>query len=76
MAKALSEIRDDIQELELKQKRELLGLLVTELESSGNQDFEEVWLIEAQRRFQQLKDGEVQGIPANQVFAKLNQQIG
>lgn len=76
MVKAISEIRAEIQELEPLEKRELLGLLVAELEDSDNGDVDEVWLIEAQRRFQELKDGSVQGIPASQVFAKLERRLG
>ncbi|NBB81008.1 MAG: addiction module protein [Verrucomicrobia bacterium] len=76
MAKAISEIRAEIQELEPLQKRELLGLLVAELEDSENGEVDEVWLLEAQRRFQELKDGSVQGIPASQMFAKLERRIG
>lgn len=76
MAKAISEIRAEIQKLEPLQKRELLGLLVAELEDSENGNLDEVWLKEAQRRFQDLKDGSVQGIPASQVFAKLERRIG
>jgi len=76
MAKAISEIRAEIQELEPLQKRELLGLLVAELEDSENGEVDEVWLLEAQRRFQELKDGSVQGIPSSQVFAKLERRIG
>ncbi len=72
MTKAISEIRAEIQELEPLQKRELLGLLVAELEDSENGEVDEVWLLEAQRRFQELKDGSVQG----QVFAKLERRIG
>lgn len=76
MVKAISEIRAEIQELEPLEKRELLGLLVAELEDSDNGDVDEVWLIEAQRRFQELKDGSVQGIPASQVLAKLERRLG
>jgi len=76
MAKAISQIRAEIKELEPLQKRELLGLLVAELEDSENAEVDEFWLLEAQRRFQELKDGSVQGIPASQVFAKLERRIG
>ena len=72
MAKALSEI----QKLGPLQKRELLGFLVTALEDSANGELDAVWLKEAQRRFQELKDGSVQGIPASQVFAKLERRLG
>jgi len=76
MAKEISEIQADIQQLEALQKRELLGLLVADLEDSSNGGLDEVWLKEAQRRFQELKDGSVQGIPASRVFAKLERRLG
>ncbi|BAU57810.1 hypothetical protein HH1059_11160 [Halorhodospira halochloris] len=76
MAKAISEIKAEIQELELLQKRELLGLLVADLEESEGGELDEIWLKEAQRRFQELKDGSVTGVPASQVFAKLERRLG
>lgn len=76
MAKAISEIKAEIEELEPLQKRELLGLLVADLEDSEGGEFDSIWLKEAQRRFQELKDGSAQGIPANQVFANLEHRIG
>jgi hypothetical protein len=76
MAKAISEIKAEIQGLEPLQKRELLGLLVAELEDSESGELDEIWLKEAQRRFQELKDGSAQGIPASQVFAKLERRLG
>ena len=76
MAKEISEIQADIQQLEALEKRELLGLLVADLEDSSNGELDEVWLKEAQRRFQELKDGSVEGIPASQVFAKLERRLG
>ena len=76
MAKAVSEINAEIQELEPLQKRELLGLLVADLDDFEGGGFDAIWLKEAQRRFQELKDGSVQGIPASQVFANLERRIG
>lgn len=76
MAKAIFEIQAEIQQLEPLQKRELLGLLVAELEESENEDLDEIWLKEAQRRFQELKDGSAEAIPASQVFAKLERRLG
>jgi len=76
MAKAISEIKAEIQELEPIQKRELLGLLVADLENSESGEFDEIWLKEAQRRFQEMKGGSVKGVPASQVFAKLERRLG
>ena len=76
MAKAISDIQSEIQELEPFQKRELLGFLVAELEGSENECLDELWLKEAQRRFEELKAGSAESIPASQVFLKLERRLG
>lgn len=76
MAKAISDIESEIQELEPFQKRELLGFLVAELEGSENGCLDELWLKEAQRRFEELKAGSAESIPASQVFLKLERRLG
>jgi len=76
MARALSEMKAEIQELEPLQKRELLGFLVADLEDSEGGEFDSIWLKEAQRRFQELKDGSAQGVPASRVFANLERRLG
>jgi len=76
MAKAISELQAEIQKLEPLQKCELLGRLVAELEGSQSSGLDEIWLKEAQRRFEDLKDGSAKGVPAGQVFAKLEERLG
>jgi hypothetical protein len=76
MAKATSEVQANTQELESHKKRELLGLLVADLEDSSNGELDKNWRKEAQRRFQELKDGYAHGIPVNHVFAKLERRLG
>lgn len=76
MAKEISEIQAEIQELKPLQKRELLGILVAELDGSENGNLDEIWLTEAQRRFLEVKEGAVEGIPVSEVFAKLESRLG
>jgi putative addiction module component (TIGR02574 family) len=35
------------------------------------EEIEKLWIAEAERRYQELRDGIVQGIPAREVFAEL-----
>jgi hypothetical protein len=35
------------------------------------EEIEKLWIAEAERRFQELRKGVVQGIPAREVFAEL-----
>jgi hypothetical protein len=48
---------------------ELLASLEENVESP--EEIEKLWLAEAERRFQELRDRVVQGIPAREVFAQL-----
>jgi hypothetical protein len=47
----------------------LLASLEETAESA--EEIERLWIVEAERRFQELRGGVVQGIPARQVFAEL-----
>jgi hypothetical protein len=47
--------------------RKTLGTLSRE----SPEEIEKHWIAEADRRFQELRDGVVQGIPAQEVFAVL-----
>lgn len=75
MAKSVTEIQKEIQELGPIEKRELLGLLVEDLNHSEDGSLDQVWLHEAQNRFKELKQGNVEGIPASQVFAKVESRL-
>ena len=76
MARSLSEIRADISSLKPTEKRELLGVLLAELEHAGEEDVEEAWLLEAQRRLADLRTGAVKGVPGPQVFERLWKNLG
>jgi putative addiction module component (TIGR02574 family) len=47
----------------------LLASLEETVESP--EEIDKLWIAEADRRFRELRDGVVQGIPAQQVFAEL-----
>jgi hypothetical protein len=38
------------------------------------EEIEKLWIAEAERRFQELHDGLVQGIPTREVFAELRKK--
>ena len=38
-------------------------------------DYTDLWIEEAERRYQELKQGKVKGIPANQVFKDARNQL-
>jgi len=77
MAHSLADIEDDALRLPPEDRARLAVDLLASLEETVESpaEIEKLWLIEAQRRFHELRDGVVQGIPAQEVFARLRAKL-
>jgi putative addiction module component (TIGR02574 family) len=73
MAHSLPEIETEALRLSPEDRARLAVRLLSSLEETAEspEEIEKLWIIEAERRFQELRDGAVQGIPAREVFAEL-----
>jgi putative addiction module component (TIGR02574 family) len=72
MAHSLPEIEKDALRLSAEDRARLAVRLLSSLEGAAEspEEVEKLWIAEAERRFQELRDGVVQGIPAQEVFAE------
>ncbi len=68
MARKVEEIERDIQALSDDERIHLLRDLVADLDGNPDQGVEKAWMEEAQRRFQELQQGVVKAVPAEEVF--------
>lgn len=77
MAHSLAEIENDALRLPPEDRARLAVDLLASLEGSveSPEEIEKLWLAEAERRFRELRDGVVQGIPAQEVFAQLRAKL-
>lgn len=73
MAHSLTEVEDQALRLPPEDRARLAVHLLASLEESveSAEEIEKLWIAEAERRFQELRGGVVQGIPAREVFAEL-----
>lgn len=76
MARAVTEIYAEIQKLSDSDKEELLRALMAELDAPLDADVEKAWLNEAQKRYRELAEGRVQGVPGHLVFERLRARLG
>jgi hypothetical protein len=76
MARAIADIQKEIQSLSNEEKGELLRTLVAELDAPADPNVEKLWLEAAQRRYRELVEGKVQGIPGRLVFERLRSRLG
>lgn len=75
MGRAISEIYREIQELSDSEKQELLRALVAELDAPADSEVEKAWLEEAGRRYRELLEGKVKGVPGPLVFERLRSRL-
>jgi len=73
MPQSLPEIEKDALQLSAEDRARLAVRLLSSLEETTEspEQIEKLWIAEAERRFQELRDGVVQGIPTQEVFAEL-----
>lgn len=73
MAHSLPDVEKDALRLSAEDRARLAVRLLSSLEETAEspEDIEQLWIAEAERRFQQLRDAVVQGLPAREVFAEL-----
>jgi putative addiction module component (TIGR02574 family) len=70
---------DDIQRqaraLPVKEKAALARLLIEELDTAGNADAEQIWIDEAQRRYDAYQKGELEALPGDDVMNRARNRI-
>ena len=76
MAHSLAEIENNALRLPPEDRARLAMRFLSSLEETTEspEEIEKLWIAEVERRFQELRDGVVQGIPAQKVFAELRAQ--
>ena len=75
VARNFAGIQRDMAELSPEQRAKLALALVESLEPEDEGDVAEAWRVEAERRYEQFKRGEVQAIPGDEVFARLRSRL-
>jgi hypothetical protein len=75
MARPIEDIERDIRALSGEEKRELLRALIAELDTPADPDVEKAWLEASQRRYRELVEGKVKGVPGALVFERLRSRL-
>lgn len=60
----------DAMKLPVRDRVRLAQQLISSLDEQTDADVEELWFAEAERRLEELRSGKVQGVPADEAFAK------
>jgi hypothetical protein len=76
MARAIRDIENDIRALSADEKTELLRTLIAELDTPADPNIERAWLETSQRRYRELVERKVKGVPGPLVFERLRSRLG
>jgi putative addiction module component (TIGR02574 family) len=64
------------QGLSPEERAQLAMALIERLDQGRDEDVEELWLDEAERRLEEYRTGRIESIPANEVFEKIEKKLG
>ena len=76
MARAVNDIEREIRELSSEDKIELIRTLIADLDAPADANVERVWLETSQRRYGELVEGKIKGVPGPLVFERLRKRLG
>jgi putative addiction module component (TIGR02574 family) len=75
MARTFSEIENEAMQLSRQERAVLVERLLTTLDVGEDIDAEELWLQEAERRYQEYRAGRLASKPAAQVFEDAKKRL-
>ena len=75
MSPGVAEIEAKIRSLSIKDKTELLRVLIAEIDGPADADVERAWLVEAQRRYREVREGKVKSVPGEDVFENIRARL-
>lgn len=75
MSTDVAEIEAKIRSLSFEDKTELLRALIVELDGPADADVERAWLMEAQRRHREVRDGKVKPVSGEGVFENVRARL-
>jgi hypothetical protein len=75
MSAQFDEIQEQARRLPSSQKAALARILIEELDSSVDKDSEQLWLAEAQRRYDAYLKGEIEAIPGEVVMRRARERL-
>lgn len=76
MARAVHDLEREIRELGPDEKVRLIRGLIAELDAPADARVERAWLETSQRRYRELVEGKIQGVPGPLVFERLRNRLG
>lgn len=76
MSSTVAELKQQAAQLSEVERAELALALLESLDGPADADVEEAWRVEVERRDAEVRRGEVQLVPGDEVFERLRRRLG
>lgn len=76
MSAQLLKVEEQALLLPPEDREALVDRLLRSLHEEALPEIDRAWIVEAERRYRDYKEGRVEGIPAEQVFDDIEQELG
>ena len=70
----LEQLKNEALELSIRERAELAHILIASIEERGEMDVASAWDMELKKRIREIREDKVKGVPAEEVFAKLEKK--
>jgi putative addiction module component (TIGR02574 family) len=75
MSALLDQLAKQSRLLTVEEKATLASILIDELDPSTDREVEEIWVAEAQRRYQAYRNGEIEAHPGDEVMTRARNRL-
>ena len=75
MSTLLEELERQARALTQREKATLARILIEELDPSLDAEVEELWIAEAQRRYEAFRNGELEALPGDEVMSRARRRL-
>ena len=75
MSALFDELEKKARTLTLREKATLARILIEELDRSQDAEVEQLWIAEAQRRYEAFLKGELEALPGDDVMARARSRL-
>lgn len=74
MMTVLKQLTHEALELSVEERAELAHVLITSIDGNADGDVSSTWDLELDKRVREIREGKVEGVPSEEVFAKLKEK--
>lgn len=74
MATTLKQLTHEALELPVQERAKLAQVLISSIDEVTAEDMSSAWDAELKKRVREIREGKVKGIPAEEVFARLEEK--